>query len=321
MTRIGFHMGSNSGLERVVKKNEPIIRYLHKSGADVFYTNEGVLFDNGFAVAHSVEEGGDGYVSAEHSDVQLDVVRDLTGKLSADVPTINEPEVIANARNKASFYSNFEEVTARTAVFEIGNEQTLQDALDQFPEMNSVIIKPVTGNESKDVKIVGKSDVGRYVKEELTPIGGMWLMQEVLPNHTLNQSGIIPLDEHAASQFSSAASGELRIFATTSTEGVPIGRIWQPGEGLNADVYAGVDPDRIPQAAYDLSNFCVRRLVEISGQPKRLLAAVDVWYTGRDNSFDGWQIIEANVKEPAVPKHPVVGDQVGQIVAKELLKP
>jgi glutathione synthase/RimK-type ligase-like ATP-grasp enzyme len=269
-----------------------------------------------FQRAILVERAADGLAVQEATEVKVDSLRDLTGRLPAGhtIPVLNDQKVLAVARHKDEFYKEFADLTSPTYVVADGVE--LIDAFDGLPP-GKLVIKPAVGNEGAGFFMGDRTKIKDYYEQNS---GLLYVVQPFVDAKAVIP-GLRGLSVDDKVRVKSDRVKEIRLFASNDRL-EPIVRVAKPGEVmLGNDVYTFIDPDSLADEVMALGETAMQRLMAITGI-NEIHAAIDIFFDQRADE-QPYKLREINVKQPVLPKateNPTVAHRVKQNLADQLLR-
>lgn len=291
---VGLHAGSNTGVERAVRKWQPLIDEIHLLGATAVLINEGASQEPGQVFG----SGTDLNTSKPLLGVRVDSIRDFTSRLKfADtepIPTLNMQSIVNLAGNKANFYPMFPEYTAYTIVLRPEDATQIEQALHAIPG-EFAVVKPARGRGGVGVVQGAKAELIGAVSSILE-LPETVIIQERLDTSQMSLV-IKPANEEEVRKLQAAdGSRELRLFCSNS-ELYPVLRATSSREQESYYVY--VDPETVPESAFNLGRFVINKLLVTTNETE-IFCAIDLFY---DAAQGTWVIGEVNAKEPGMPTY------------------
>ncbi len=229
--------------------------------------------------------------SVSDSETSVDVIRDFTGTFpSQNVPMLNEPEVRAATGNKAKVAEILGEDTLPTQVLPANTD--LRGFLLNM-DGDAFIVKPISGLQSKGVEVVS------------SPIDAAKSYADSMIVQPYVDTSRIPTGVHGVGEYYEYLANqeelpkEIRMYTyrtdDSSLKQVPILRVSKYPEMLMDDYFVIIDPDTVPQEAYDVSKRAADAVAHYTGVPY-LHGAIDMFWS--DGTF---KVMDFNTKEPAMP--------------------
>jgi len=194
------------------------------------------------------------------------------------------------------------ELVAGTAAVNADNVSDVSELISSM-RGDKLVLKPIKGNDSKDVHISSKQAIHDHLRDPenfaASPEG--WIIQEQIQDTELpGIKGITPEEDEILRR--PAVHREMRVFTFINGAGgyecVPIARLFRQDEtGKKSDEFVYVDPDSLPDEALKFSQIVAQRIVDVSGVP-HIFGAIDVVYGAVPGQDKRWYCMEANMKEP-----------------------
>lgn len=236
---------------------------------------------------------------ARHDEVIAEPVRDpvavhsLRNRTFEITPTrtllLNAPSVIA-IRDKGIMADVFADVMPATLSWRPGEE--LPD-LDQLPG-SIVVVKPTQGSFSKSVDRHEKSDVA----ERLRQATGALVIQELV--NTTYMSPMKPLTERDERLLAAATGAKQLRLVAVNNQLIPVLHVARTdGWEMSKNDYVAIDPEPVPDSAYQVGQLVVDRLKAWANTPA-IYGAIDLYATPERKHE--WLMGEINVKSPVMPK-------------------